>query len=106
MARYLRFAAAGFFALLAVALIGVWVRSYYRVDVATAPLGRTYGVYWSTHRGRALGEVRRLQKVSGERWSLNSFPAISNTNPSRWQNGILFGLGFAGSCYLMMPYWF
>jgi len=41
MARYLRFAAAGFFALLTVALIGFWVRSYYRVDVATAPLGKS-----------------------------------------------------------------
>jgi hypothetical protein len=110
MARYFRLAAAGFFALQTVALIGLWVRSYYRVDIATAPLGRAYGIYWSTHRGRALCEVRHLQFPSPERWSLSSYPAFPR-RAWRWENGFLYGLGFeveiaAGLCYVMAPYWF
>lgn len=111
MTRYLRIAAAVTFALLACALIGLWVRSYYRVDIVTAPLGGTYGIYLSTGRGRALCEVRHLQVLSSEKWSHWSHPAISNAKASRWQNGILCGLGFeveivTGSYYVMMPYWF
>jgi hypothetical protein len=42
MARYLRIAASVYFALIAVAFVGLWVRSYYWHDGARGPIGRSY----------------------------------------------------------------
>jgi hypothetical protein len=103
MTRYFRIAAAGFFVLLTVALIGLWVRSYWWRDTVIGPSGETHVIAWGSHHGRIAYESMKRSPSSKWAWTLNSYPTYANPGTWNWQNGTLFGAGFGLSA---TPEWF
>jgi hypothetical protein len=113
MTRYLRIAAAVTFALLAVALIGLWVRSHYYAERIRGPVAEKNGLHlWSS--GGELSMVLATYAIPGElpEWSCDAFPfprVSYNRYPPRFV-GILARLGFyfhgGRQIMLSLPYWF
>jgi len=94
MTRYLRLAAAGFFVLLTIALISLWVRSYWWRDTVIGPAGETHVIAWGSHHGRIAYESMKRTSSSKRAWTFNSYPTYANPGTWNWQNGTLFGSGF------------
>jgi hypothetical protein len=105
MARYLRFAAAGFFALLTLAVIGLWVRSYYRGDSVAGPFRDTHMIGIGSHYGTTAW-MSRSQKRLPDKWMVRHFAARPEEAAKRTQEGFLARLGFGVKHYLMLPHWF
>lgn len=99
------------FALLACALIGLWVRSYYRVDTVSDTRNGSYDIGYGSIRGviqRDVGRPRSLRKFT--EWKVVSRPLDPRPVTSRWQYGILWGLGFhfgsvARFIHFKLPIW-
>jgi hypothetical protein len=84
MARYLRFAAAGFFALLTLALIGLWVRSYWAFDWALFPLGANHSAIAGIYSG--MGGLQ-INSFSVDEWRAFSTPIdAARDDPYAWPN--------------------
>src|SRR6187431_1173826 len=105
MFRYVRYAAAGFFVLLAIALIGLWVRSSCRADELAARIaGPIFGC--SSSRGIAKFFWAHSTMIAEfKKWHYHSF------EPSNWWRYTTWGFGFAsranGKHYsLYLPHWF
>jgi hypothetical protein len=108
MVRYARYAPAVAFALLAIAFVGLWARSYRRVDILIGPLGETRGFAMGSVNGVIAPGVSSIRRP--EEWSMRSYPSRPRT-VSRWQRGVLFGLGFSFAndstgLHFQLPYWF
>jgi hypothetical protein len=115
MTRYLRIAAAGFFALLTLALIGLWVRSYSRCDLIHSPsiglnsftVASNYGVF-------SFGADSHDLPNASTQWDFLTGPrrpplklVLSNGRSP----GLLTRLGFiflhnSALTMLSVPYWF
>jgi hypothetical protein len=112
MARYLRFAAAGFFALLTLALIGLWVRSHYRLDMIHSPIVGSKSFSWASNCGAAIWSVyNRPSAIDGPtRWTFYSERSDPIVRP-QGETGVLSGLGFAFArsgrwTAIALPHWF
>jgi hypothetical protein len=95
MTRYLRFAAAGLFALLTVALIGLWVRSQFRKDSIMRFSNPRYVVV--TSRSGVLGweSVKLPRKLPpAPRWTVQSTPVQRRAFASGVERSLLSRLGF------------
>jgi hypothetical protein len=106
MIRYARYAAAALFALLAVGLVTLWVRSYHRADAIAGAIGeRNY--FWVSSNGViTAGDCH--DPPSG--WVWQSQLACPSPLP-RWRNEVLSGLGFSffndsWGLLIGMPHWF
>jgi hypothetical protein len=115
MARYLQIAAAGFFALLAVALIGLWVRSYDRQDSIFKAVSDGSYISGGSFRGLVFFELVRLRPglppLRNRTWRIRSEPFIWPDLNDHWNEGILHGLGFQlnnspDRFFAAVPHWF
>jgi hypothetical protein len=89
MLRRLRYLPAAFFALLVLAFIALWVRSYTWVDTIIGPLGEARTFSWGSVNGIFAAGVSGNSR--SEEWSMQSHPSRPRT-VSRWQRSVLFGL--------------
>jgi hypothetical protein len=113
MTRYLRFAASGFFVLLAVALIGLWVRSHYWFDTATARFGHGQCVSVGSVRGIVLvvsmRDADELERTTGFKLAKSR---VTPLRESLTFSGFLGFWGTSGSFLALsgtsvsVPYWF
>jgi hypothetical protein len=108
MLRHLRYAPAVAFGLLALAFVGLWVRSYTWVDTIIGPVGEARTFSWGSVNGIFATGVSG--NIRPEEWTMQSYPARPRT-VSRWQRGVLFGLGFSypndsTGVHFQLPYWF
>jgi hypothetical protein len=115
MTRYLRIAAAGFFLLLAIALIALWIRSYTWQDEATAWLGQGQSGTAASVRGVVLivtiRDTDQLDGPTGVRLtSRRVTPPFKSMIFS--DSGLLGFWGESGSFLTLsgvnatLPYWF
>ena len=110
MARYLRIAAAVFLALLAVGLIGLWVRSYSSLDTVSGPIGDKRGLTFFS----SLGVISVIALESDKRSSPSSWSsATTQVDSSRFRWSRLqegwFGLSGKvanGHVTVGLPHWF
>jgi hypothetical protein len=95
MARYFRIAAAGFFALLAVALIGLWVRSHFRKDSVMRFSNPSYVMATSWSGTLAWQSVKLPRKLPpAPRWTVQSTPVPRRSFASGVERSLLCRLGF------------
>jgi hypothetical protein len=104
MMRYFRYAAAAFFALLAIGFAALWVRSYYRADAIYGYFGPDSSVELRSHRGVAgcIIEFDSADNAATNRWWLQS--RAVDPEP-------LSGSGFSLSLdpwptWVTVPHWF
>jgi hypothetical protein len=108
----LRYAPAIVFALLALAFVGLWVRSYYVIDTAYGRVGESRQIGWGFSRGlvtiRYADLGRPIRKFQG--WHFNSRPvepdAIADNGWSE-QTYVGFGRvnGVLGVVNYYFPFW-
>jgi len=114
MARYLRIAAAGFFALLALAFVALWVRSYHFYEGVSSPVGSSYFGALDGCAGVFAVELSRhdvLPRYARE-WNYRRIPrdSIMDTLNKRVGQSVL-GTGIlvegkpSGGFVVMLPYW-
>ena len=117
MLRYLRIAACGFFLLLAVAIVGLWIRSYYQFDTAYASGSdalRVGSVHLHSCRGVVDCDV--LLGIPEGAFRSPSWPypywnvtAADSARAIRWLKGtgnrFRFSLGRFG-LIVVLPHWF
>ena len=108
MARYLRIAAAVFFALLAVALIGLWVRSYSWHDYIRYRMGAGH-VGCESFDGIVMLAHFRLPPISDHPWLAIRPSSVPSSLPDDSFTDI--GLGFQyrfirAATHFCLPHWF
>jgi hypothetical protein len=96
MTRYLRIAAAGFFALLTLALVVLWVQSHYYVDIQMLTIDDDHCVIVNSYAGRILLGVGQTAPYDQSRlgsggWCRESRPVEASWK--RWPDRA-FGFGF------------
>jgi len=114
MTRYLRFAAAGFFLVLAIALLALWVRSFYYQDRLFLTVRGTHFVVLDSRRNVASFVVEEApDQLTDElsEWSLVTTPTLFKPMDKGWPRGVIAGLGFSlnfepGIFWLEAPHWF
>jgi hypothetical protein len=72
MARYLRIAAAVVFALLALAFVALWVRSYYYLDRVHVPAGGKAVLGFGSYAGNTAWGWGTKRIFAARRWHLSS----------------------------------
>jgi hypothetical protein len=108
MLRYVRITAAVGFALLALALIGLWVRSYYQLDVVEVSLANNQRLTVMSSKGAVICDWAQLVNDSRRRLTICSMPATSKNSSPFWAHGVL---GFDYEAWphislLTIPNWF
>jgi hypothetical protein len=109
MTRYLRIAASGFFVLLAVALIGLWIWSHFYRAYVIGPVGRNFQASAEHACGIAtidFGEVPNRR--SDWDWGcMESEMMADDTDQWRRQTwlGLGFSLGVGNGFTQRLPYW-
>lgn len=106
MTRYLRIAAAGFFVLLAIALIGLWVRSYYYFVAVSGPVGTQHYLDSSS----SLGVVNTVvvPEAASFGWTVWTTRIDPGPHESRLREGF-FGLRLEITdvqIHFALPHWF
>jgi hypothetical protein len=104
MTRYLRITTAGFFVLLTLALIALWVRSYHREDIMLGSTGPTFSI------SSSLGTLTVAMMRDGGQlpWTVQAAEVDVDDDFSIWNypylgfGGVIGGNGLV----LMAPYWF
>jgi hypothetical protein len=103
MRRHLRFAPTVAFALLALAFVGLWMRSYWSHDVVTGPVGGS-DLCLASDRGVVLVGV--LAYDPGLGWELRHYPAIGVQNYTCPLGLKVLRQGGWGPSGLLFSHWF
>jgi hypothetical protein len=110
MTRYLRIAGAVAFALLACALIGLWIRSHFYLDQLTYLHDRSIWFGASSQNQVTMGRELLLMPDDGDRLRLLTI-SQERLNTAGNRPSTFFGFGYrtqapSGSASLTLPHWF
>jgi hypothetical protein len=109
MRRRLRYLPAAFFAMLALALVGLWVRSFTDCETANFNPGGKYAFSATSYRGAVWVQRFDADRIADDAlWAWASIPAdvIYIHAPGKGLLGIRLFREETGVVKLSLPYWF